>query len=90
MQLVGLILNSVGLFGGVLWWLFGLRPFLRRHHDGYNTGANLMVAAWVDWQRCGEIAKEQDDPVGRRLYWGFAILQLSLVFGIALYFIEPS
>ena len=81
MTLFATILVILGVLGGAMWWLLGMRPFLRRHHEGYNTGANLLVAAWVDWQRCGEIAGREGCGAGRVYYWGFVGLQLSALIG---------
>ena len=86
MDNLGIPLIIIGCCGSALWWLFALRPYLRRHHDGYNTGANLFVAAWVDWQRCGELAKQKNDPNGRWRYWGFVILQVCFLIGVIIKF----
>lgn len=88
MTAVSLLLVFVGSWGAILWWLFAIRPYVRRHHQGYKTGANLLVAIWVDWQSCAEIARENDDRRGRRLSRVFVFLQLCFVLGLILGLVE--
>lgn len=72
----------VGLCGGLLWWILALRPFVRRRHAGCPWGANLIVAAWVDWQRCSEIARSENSGQARLLARGFLGFQLLWVCGL--------
>lgn len=87
MDFLPTILFVVSLTGSVLLWMLGIRPYLRKHKEGYNTGANLAVAAWVDWQVCGEIAKRDNDSYARSLYRSFLLLQIMGMGALILMFI---
>ena len=82
------LLFVIGIGGAVGTWLFGIRPYVCRRKDGWKTGANLAVAVWVDWQSCGEIARKEQDPVGRALYRAFGFFQLCFVLGLLGVFID--
>jgi hypothetical protein len=74
----------VGVCGSTLLWIFGIRPLVVRHGKGYKTGVNLAVAAWVDWQSCREIAKNEDDGTAMLLVRAFLICQASIILGICI------
>ena len=76
------LLFPLGLLGIVVTWLCGMRPYVRRHGKGYRTGGNLYVAAWVDWQSCGEIAVTERERTGRYLRNAFVLSHIAMVVGI--------
>ncbi len=73
-----------GFIGTLSIWMFGIRPFVVSNNEGYKTGANLGIAMWVDWQSCGEIAKEKNNSKGRNIYRIFGLFQLISAAGIIL------
>ena len=89
---IAFFFSTVGFYGGVWWWLFAIRPFVVKNKLGYRTGANLFVAVWVDWQSCGEIAREQGCPKARFRYWMFSGFAGSALLGtiISLYSVPLS
>jgi len=75
------ILLISGFTGVPLTWLCGMRPYVRRNGKGYRTGGNLYVAAWVDWQSCGEIDGD-GSQTGKNLRILFVLCHLAFVAGI--------
>jgi hypothetical protein len=83
---MAIILLFIGSIGAVVVWLFAVRPYVVSHGKGYNTGANIGIAIWVDWQSCGEIAKAENDDKGLRVYRMFGMFQLIAAIGFLLLF----
>jgi len=50
----------------ILTWLLVIRPYCRRHGQGYTPGANWGVTVWIDCQQALEIATRRGD---RRMKW---------------------
>ena len=86
MFVFALILSTIGTYGCVFWWLFAVRPFVVKNKLGYRTGANMFVAIWVDWQSCGEIAREQRSSRAWFRYWMFAAFALTALLGTVISF----
>lgn len=81
------ILFLIAISGSFLTWILAIRPFVYKHHEGYKTGANLAVAAWVDWSSCGEIARKSGSRFGLAAYRTFAAFQILglIAVGLALF-----
>lgn len=45
----------------ILIWIFALRPYCRKHRQGYTPGATANITLWIDWQQAREIAKKRED-----------------------------
>ena len=45
----------------ILAWLLVIRPYARRHGQGYTPGANWGVTIWIDCQQALEIATRRRD-----------------------------
>ena len=84
MESIGLILFAVGSTGSLGIWITAIRPYVRVHHEGYKTGANLGVAAWVDWQSCKDVARKNNDGRGIRLARIFEFFQVCTAAGVGL------
>ena len=78
------VLFFLGCLGSVITWISSIRPYVLKHQEGNNTGASLGVAMWVDWQKCGEISKQQEDPRGLVMYRTFGIFQIVGVIGFVM------
>ncbi len=75
----------IGVFGSIFVWLTLIRPFAVKHGQGYTTGANLYVAAWVDWEQAKEIAGKTKDLGMLRICRLFLGLNLLVVAGLLLF-----
>jgi hypothetical protein len=40
-------------------WIWGLRPYLRRHGKACTTGARIDVSMWSDWTEVWELGRQQ-------------------------------
>lgn len=67
----------------ILLWLVSIRPYCRKHKQGYTTGANWGVTIWVDWQQAGEIARKQGDGGMIVVCRLFLFLQIAFVLAFA-------
>ena len=85
--MIGALLLALGFGGSFAVWIFLIRPYVVAHGKSYKTGAGIGVAIWVDWQSCGEIAKEREDPKGKNIYWTFGVFQGLAVIGFLIQFI---
>lgn len=59
----------------ILLWLFVIRPYCRRHGQGYTPGANWLVTMWIDWQQAREIAMKRREG---GILWACRILLVFL------------
>jgi len=84
--MIAVFLLAIGSGCSFAIWLFAIRPYVVAHRKSYRTGASFGVAIWVDWQSCGEIAKDIDDQKGRNLYWIFGLFQGLTAIGFLLMF----
>jgi hypothetical protein len=50
----------------ILTWLLLIRPYCRRHGQGYTPGATWGTTIWVDCQQANEIATRLGD---RKMQW---------------------
>lgn len=81
---MGGLLFSIGLLGSVSVWLAVIRPYALKHGQGYTTGANFGVAAWIDWEQSKEIAGKKGDLWMLRICRLFLALNLLVVAGFFL------
>jgi hypothetical protein len=44
-----------------LLWLLSIRPYCRRHGNGFTPGASFGVTFWVDWQEATELSAAKGD-----------------------------
>lgn len=51
----------IGAFGSIFLWLTLIRPYALKQGQGFTTGANVGISAWVDWQQSKEIAEKRGD-----------------------------
>lgn len=73
-----------GVFGSIIVWLTLIRPYAVKHGQGYTTGANFGVAAWIDWEQSKEIAGKRGDLWMIRICRLFLALNLLVVLGVGL------
>ncbi|MFC5051655.1 hypothetical protein ACFPK9_13710 [Rubritalea spongiae] len=45
----------------ILIWILALRPYCRKHRQGYTPGATAHITLWIDWQHAREMAKKRGD-----------------------------
>jgi hypothetical protein len=83
-SMIDCILSCGSLFGGLVVWLLGIRPYLSRHGGVVVTGATWGVSAWADWQQCSEFARAKHDSRAAALSKTFLACQIGFVAGIVL------
>lgn len=74
----------IGVLGSIFLWLALIRPYAVKRGQGYTTGANFGVAAWIDWQQSKEIAGKRGDLWMLRICRLFLALNLLVVAGFFL------
>ncbi len=72
------------VLGPTLIWLFAIRPYCRRHGQGYMPGAEWGITTWVDWQLATEISVRRGDRWMMRfsrifLIWSILLVSLKLM-----------
>jgi len=87
---MGGALMVIGLFGSLIVWLIAIRPYARRHGQGFTPGANVGITAWVDWEQAKAIAKERGDQGMVQTCRLFFFLNAAIVVGfLSLFFVGP-
>ena len=90
MPVMGGALMMIGFFGSAFVWLILIRPYARRHGQGFTPGVNIGATAWVDWEQAREIAKTRGDRGMSRICQVFFFLNAAVVVGfLSLFFIGP-
>ncbi|MCW1924308.1 hypothetical protein OKA05_17210 [Luteolibacter arcticus] len=85
------LLIMLGLFGPPFVWLVAIRPYARRHGQGFTPGANVGITAWVDWEQASDIAKKRGDKGMIWICRLFFLLSASVVVGfLSLFFLGPD
>lgn len=67
-------------------WVLILRPYRRKHGQGFTPGADCGVTFWVDWQQATELARKNENlwiiGVCRTLLLIHIVFALIFVFGL--------
>jgi hypothetical protein len=82
--MIGAILFSTSVVGGLAVWLLGIRRYLSRNGGVVVTSATWGVSAWADWQQCSEYARARHDSKGAALSKTFLAAQIGCLIGILL------
>jgi hypothetical protein len=82
--MIGAILLSISVVGGLTVWLLGIRRFLSQHGVAGITSATWGASAWADWQQCSEYARAKHDSKAAALSREFLAAQIGCVVGILL------